>query len=62
MLPSSDHIGVGVVLQDDQGRICATLAKPFEGIFSLLLAQLLALREGLKAGLGAGRCSCGCRI
>ena len=28
VLPSPDHIGVGVVLQDDQVRIYATLAKP----------------------------------
>ena len=39
VLPASHHIGVGVVIRNDQGMICGALAKALEGSFSRLLAE-----------------------
>ncbi|GMN60151.1 hypothetical protein TIFTF001_029243 [Ficus carica] len=48
VLPASHHIGMGVVIHNDQGMFCGALAKALEGSLSSLLAECLALREGLK--------------
>ncbi|GMN27726.1 hypothetical protein TIFTF001_001776 [Ficus carica] len=45
--PGSDHIGIGVVIHDEKGRILGAMAKSVDGTFSPFLAECIVLREGL---------------
>ena len=48
VLPSSDHIGIGAAIRDEEGLILGVMAKSVEGSFSPFLAECIALREGLR--------------
>ncbi|GMN37351.1 hypothetical protein TIFTF001_006731 [Ficus carica] len=44
----SDHIGIGTVIRNENGRIYGSLAKSVDETFSPFLAECIALCEGLK--------------
>ncbi|XP_073153625.1 uncharacterized protein [Henckelia pumila] len=43
----SSRVGLGVVVRDDQGVVLIAFTKTLEGYFSVHLAELLTVREGL---------------
>ncbi|PON72077.1 Ribonuclease H-like domain containing protein [Parasponia andersonii] len=45
---NKDFIGIGAIIRDATGIICAAMSKPINGLFEPLTAELLALREGIR--------------
>ncbi|PON48917.1 Ribonuclease H-like domain containing protein [Trema orientale] len=41
-------IGIGAIIRDATGIVCAAMSKRINGLFESLTAELLALREGIR--------------